>query len=329
MSAAPAPELPEKILDQAIGWLVRMQSGNVSDQTRSACARWRQADLLHEAAWQALQASERDFQRIGGLQGICGEVAIDTLERLQSARHSRRNALKLLGLGTMAGAMGGWGLNERPLSTWGADYVTGVGERRPFNLSDGTRLQLNTASAVDVQFSAQRRLINLRRGEIFIDTGNDAASPTGRREFWVHSPHARLQALGTAFAVRQLPHASRLRVEQHAVVIHSHAQQIRVEAGEEYLITAEGCRKVEGNPMHSSAWTQGQLVARRMRLRDLAAELARYRHGWLSCDPQIAELHVSGVFQLDDIDQALSAVADHLPVRIERFTSLWSRIVAR
>jgi len=38
---------------------------------------------------------------------------------------------------------------------------------------------------------------------------------------------------------------------------------------------------------------------------------------------------VSGVFQLDDIDQALSALSDSLPVRVERFTPLWTRIVAR
>lgn len=329
MSAAPSPDLPDKVLDQAITWLVRMQSGSATDQTRHACMRWRQANALHEVAWQALQASESDFHRIGGLQGVPGEVAMDTLERLHSARHSRRHALKLLGLGVVVSGMGGWGLHERPLSTWGADYVTGVGERRPFNLSDGTRLQLNTASAVDVQFSAQRRLITLRRGEIFIDTGKDMASATGRREFWVHSQHARLQALGTAFAVRQEAWGTRLRVEQNVVVIHSEAQRIRVEAGEEYLITAQGSRKVESSSINASAWTQGQLVAKRMHLRDLSTELARYRHGWLSCDPQIAELEVSGVFQLDDIDQALSALADHLPVRIERFTSLWSRIVAR
>ena len=60
-----------------------------------------------------------------------------------------------------------------------AGLATEVGERRQFLLDDGTRLQLNTASAVDVQFTAQRRLIVLRRGEIFIDTGKDAASVIG------------------------------------------------------------------------------------------------------------------------------------------------------
>ena len=32
---------------------------------------------------------------------------------------------------------------------------------------------------------------------------------------------------------------------------------------------------------------------------------------------------------MDDIDQALSALSDSLPVRVERFTPLWTRIVAR
>ena len=76
-------------------------------------------------------------------------------------------------------------------------------------------------------------------------------------------------------------------------------------------------------------WAASAVVAKRMRLDDLTAELARYRHGWLRCDPAIAQLEVSGVFQLDDIDRALSALSDSLPVRIERFTPLWTRVVAR
>lgn len=205
----------------------------------------------------------------------------------------------------------------------------GVGERRQFLLTDGTRLQLNTASTVDVQFSAQRRLITLRRGEMFIDTGKDSAAPGGRRSFWVSSRHAQLQAIGTAFAVRDEQHGTRLRVEDGVVAIYANGEPVRVAAGEEYLIDARGSHRVEISAFNASAWTRGQLVAKRMRLQDLTAELARYRHGWLHCDPVVAQLEVSGVFQLDDIDRALSALGDSLPVRIERFTPLWTRVVAR
>ncbi len=113
------------------------------------------------------------------------------------------------------------------------------------------------------------------------------------------------------------------------VAIHGRGEPVLIAAGEEYLISINDSQRVQTSTLNASAWTQGQLVAKRMRLGDLTAELSRYRHGWLRCDPAIAQLEVSGVFQLDDIDRALSALSDSLPVRIERFTPLWTRVVAR
>ncbi|WP_440465649.1 FecR domain-containing protein [Pseudomonas sp. YH-1] len=320
-------ELPDAVLDQAIGWLVRLQSGYADEQTQTACLLWRQADPIHETAWQALQSSESAFGRMAELPG---GVALDILQRLQGKRHGRRQALKVLGFGVAIGSLSGWGLRERPLATWGADYVTGVGEHQQFLLSDGTRLQLNTSSAVDVRFTAQRRTIALLRGEIFIDSGKDSEAPAGYRSLWVESRHVRLQAIGTAFAVRDEAEGTRLRVEDGIVAIHrADAQPIRVLAGEEYLILGSGTRRVEHSTMNASAWTRGQLVAKRMRMADLIEELGRYRQGWLSCDPSIAALEVSGVFQLDSIDDVLDALADSMPLRVQRFTPLWIRIVAR
>lgn len=324
MSTEPLPEVPDTVLDQAVSWLVRIESGGSHPQLMEACQRWRQADVMHEIAWQALHRSDATFQ---GLATLPKAVTRDTLERLNSNRLSRRQAIKVLGVGLIITGAGGWTLRENTLGPWGADYATGVGERRQFTLDDGTRLQLNTASAVDVQLTAQRRLITLHRGEIFIDTGKDNAAPGGRRSFWVNTTHASLQAIGTAFAVRDEQAATRLRVEDGVIAIHGNGEPVLVAAGEEYLIDANGGHRVEISALNASAWTRGQLVAKRMQLRELTAELARYRHGWLHCDPAIANLEVSGVFQLDDIDRALIALSDSLPVRIERFTPLWVRVV--
>ncbi|KSW22745.1 MULTISPECIES: FecR family protein [unclassified Pseudomonas] len=327
MNANSPDDLPDAVLDQAIGWLVRLQSGYADEYTQAACLQWRHAHPLHETAWQALQTSESAFRRLAEAPG---SVAQDALQRLQGKRHGRRQALKMLGFGVAITGLGGWGLREHSPADWASDYSTGVGERRQFLLSDGTRLQLNTSSAVDVRFSKQRRTVQLLRGEIFIDTGKDIAAPEGYRSLWVDSRHAQLQAIGTAFGVREEARGTRLRVEGGIVAIHrAGSQPIRVLAGEEYLISADGSHNVVSPAMNSSAWTQGLLVAKRMRLAELLAELARYRHGWLSCDPAIAGLEVSGVFQLDHIDQALDALGDSMPLRIQRFTPLWTRVTAR
>jgi len=43
MSRPPLPELPDNVVDQAIGWLVRIESDGANPQLLEACQRWRQA----------------------------------------------------------------------------------------------------------------------------------------------------------------------------------------------------------------------------------------------------------------------------------------------
>lgn len=60
---------------------------------------------------------------------------------------------------------------------WTSDLATATSERRSVQLPDGTRLQLNTDSAVDLDFNAQQRLITLLRGEILVACGTALSAP--------------------------------------------------------------------------------------------------------------------------------------------------------
>lgn len=325
MSAGSSPpEFAPHVLDQAIDWLVKTRSGAAPPQVFAACEQWRAADASHEAAWQALQMTESTLRQASALPG---RVALDTLAGSGRLR-SRRQALKVLGLGMLGAGAGGLLLQQQPWRSFGADYATGVGERRSFNLLDGTRLQLNTDSAADVLFTEQQRLIVLRDGEIFVRTGLDPAAASGRRPFWVHTREARLQAIGTAFDVRQESGRTRLMVEEGVVAIHlPDARPVLVQAGSEYLIAPGSAQLQPASVFNANGWVSGVLVARQMRLQDLVQELARYRHGWLQCDPAVAQLRVSGVFQLDRIDHALDGLSQSLAVCVERRTRFWTRIV--
>jgi transmembrane sensor len=71
------------------------------------------------------------------------------------------------------------------------------------------------------------------------------------------------------------------------------------------------------------AWTEGVIVADRMPLGQLVAELDRYLPGKLRCDPAVADLTISGVFPLDQPARILAAIARTLPVRVDSFTEYW------
>lgn len=339
MSAHP-PGAPAA-LDQAVQWAVRLQSGAASEAERRACAAWRRASPVNEQAWHQLTAVDQVF---GALPAGSASTARKTLEAacVTGKPTSRRHALTLLGIGALGVVSAGL---LAQLAPWRqeATYASRPGERRKLVLADGTRLQLNAQTAVDAVFTPLQRLLVLREGEIFIDTGDDADALGGKRPFWVQTAQVRLQAIGTAFSVQHLAPtsstlsaATQLHVREGAVAIHLDGKApMLARAGETWRIDAQGTAPLvrvlqpESDP---TAWLEGVLVAKQMRLDAFAAALSRHQGKPVHCEASAAALRVSGVFQLDGasaIPRALEALTATLPVRIVATNSGQPTIVLR
>ncbi|MGE8465089.1 MAG: FecR family protein [Pseudomonas putida] len=304
------------VLDQAIDWQVKLESSQHAPALCAACLAWRQADPQHEATWQALQEAQTCFAQARELPS---GVAIRTL-----GDPGRRAALKTLTLGLLGLGMAGSAVQQSPWRVSLADYSTATGERRRVQLADGTQLQLNGRSAVDVRVNQVERLIQLREGQVYVKAGHDPL----QRALCVDTAQARFQALGTAFDLCQENGRTRLTVDEGAVAILAPGRPaLRAMAGEQFLVDAADSRRVEQPTFDGSAWTRGLLITHYMPLHELAERLARQRTGWVGCDPAVAGLKVSGVFQLDDSENALRTLSHTLPVRLIWRTSLWVRIV--
>jgi transmembrane sensor len=203
---------------------------------------------------------------------------------------------------------------------------TATGERREHRLADGSVVMLDTGSALDLRYTATERRLLLRAGAIHVRTAPDPAD--AHRPFIVEMPRGTLQALGTRFSVRLdgggAPGRDRVEVFEGAVAVAPlQGPSRRVEAGEWADFGADAVQAGALPPQADAAWTRGLLVAERMRLDGLLAELARYRRGVLRCDPAAAGQIVSGVFSLDDTDATLAALQGALPVRVRRATRFW------
>lgn len=301
-------------LNQAVDWYVRLNDSQATEAQRADWQAWLAADPRHEQAWARLQNLRQRFD-----QAPQGMAAL----ALENARHSRRTALKALTMLLGAGVVGWQGYQASP---WSADYVTRVGQRRRFTLADGSRLDLNTDTRVDIRFDAGQRLIQLRQGEILVQTARDS------RPLSVQTSEGRILALGTRFSVRQVDGLTRLAVEEHAVEIRprlAELQAVRVSAGQACDFTSGGVGALRPAAASASAWTQGMLVAVDWRLDDLLAELSRHRHGYLGCSPDVAGLRLSGAFNLNDCEAALASLQDALPVQARHLTRYWVRLEKR
>lgn len=325
-----APEagpLDPQVVARAAEWVVRLQNDD-SDAARQDCAAWRAADPRHELAWQRLSAFGRD------LQAGAPPLAAATLDQARDTiRRGRRDGIKwLLGLGLTVGIAWQWrgALDDALLLPAFADLRTAAGERRTVMLADGTRLTLNTRSAVDVDIDARQRRIVLRRGEIMIATAPDAAG----RPFLVGTDHGDIAPVGTRFTVRRLDeagHPIRVAVFEGAVDIRPQrgGPAQRLHAGHQAEFIADAVQPEEALRAGDAAWTDGMLVASRMPLGEFITELARHRSGLLRCDPNAADLLVTGAFPLNDSERVLAMLEQVLPVRAEYRTRYWVTLTRR
>lgn len=306
--------IDEALLAEAADWLMRFQSGDDSPRTRRAFEQWRRQSPAHAAAWQRAETVLDTFRQVPA--GV-GRRTLDGI-----AKPGRRRAIRTLGLFAVGTPAFWLAWQHQPWAEWGADLRTATGEQKTLELADGTRLVLNTASAVDVAFTAGERRLHLVKGEILITTAQD---PSPRpRPFIVETAEGQLRPVGTRFSVRQMAGETHAAVFEGAVEITADGGRRHVlSAGEQTTFRPDDIGA--GVPVETSAalWEHGMLAARDMPLADLIAELARYRPGILRCHPTVAGLRVSGAFPLADTDASLDLLVKTRPLALRSVTRYW------
>ena len=309
----------------AAQWLVRLHAGALSPDEQQAFQSWRASDPAHAAAWQRAEL-------------VCGTLASvppALRQTADAAPPSPQRRAVLYGLaGLVAAGPALWLASQSaPWQCWRAAIRTARGEIRHMTLPDGTQLVLNTHSAIDVHFDDAARQVVLHAGEIHVATAHDGAVPA--RPFLVRSSNGAVRALGTHFSVRQggsvLAPRTQVAVSEGAVEIRpAQAPDAlrRVNAGRQGSFDERAISSLSPLTPHADGWLQGVLIAERMPLGEVLAQVARYRYGVLHCDPALAAMPVDGIFQLNDPDNILLLLQHSLPIRLVRRTRYWISVEA-
>lgn len=313
-----------RVVKQAIHWMLRVRESGASPQLQVQCEQWRSASHEHELAWQRVHSLQQEMN-LRAVPGA-GVVALHTLETSQQRLH-RRQALKLLGGVAMLGSAAWVSKDLGALDPWTSDLVTATGERRSVRLLDGSLLNLNTHTAADLAFDSRQRRVRLKHGELMLTCAEHPLGPAGR-PLRVQSQDALVEGFDGRFVVRQERDCTRVTVSHGKVAIHQpgSAGLQWVGAGEAFRVNAQGVTPVAQQNMDAGAWADGLIVTRNMRLGDFLDEVARYRHGYLGCSDDIADLRLSGVFRLEDTDKLLQLLPQTLPVNVSYRTRWWVRL---
>lgn len=205
---------------------------------------------------------------------------------------------------------------------------TAKGERRHFQLEDGTKVYLNADSKLSCRIDQQSREIWLE-GEAYFDVAKDA-----RRPFTVHALSLQVRALGTAFNVKAYPGDKRLEttlVEGLVEVTEEKhpGRKIRLQPLEKIAFQATdvdaGSNTVAAvvtpvklstpvlenadSTINETAWINNRLQFDMMRFEELAQLLERWYNVKIIIQNTKAKDYIfSGSFGTETIDQALTAL---------------------
>lgn len=304
-----------KALAEASQWHVELTGESTSQKTQ-AWQNWLSTQPENQWAWQQLERLQQQLKQLPG------ELAFNSLKpdtETQPA-NARRNLLKsIAGIGVISSSS--WlAWQYSPARLMLADHHTITGEIREVQLSDGSIVMLNSASAINVDFSPVERRINLQQGEIMIST-----SPNHDiRPFVVQTQQGLLKPLGTRFSVQQQKERTILSVFEHQVKVSlPDKQQTTCTAGNQLIFTQTTFASLEPLVEGADGWVQQKLIINDMPLDKFLDQLARYRPGVMRAEPELSKFHISGTFDLTDTDQALLAVSRLFPVSITFRSRYW------
>lgn len=325
--------LPPELCRDAAEWHERLQEDAECPALHARFLDWLAADPRHARAYAALDAA---WTRLGPAAADPRIVALRQEALAAGVRRRTPARMAAVAAAVLAVVAGGWLALAQlrvpaapPVA--GSEYHTQVGQRSSVPLADGSLIELNTDSRIEVAYEPGVRRIRLLEGQAWFQVEKDPQRP-----FVVEAGGQRITALGTAFdvrlgedqagaAVRPL-HVTLLEGKVSvqkipgalAALIRPDPPKTLLDPGETLLVGADAAVvKRKADIAKISGWREGQLVFDGDTLAAAVAEVNRYSPTQIVlADPALAGLPVSGVFKTGHARSFLETVSSHYSIRV-------------
>ena len=303
--------IPDERLAEAGVWIARLHGDGRGPEVRNGLRQWLSEDPLNARAYELVTDVWDDAEQLRRVVPL-------------AAAARSRQAPRFFYFGTAVAALIATVVVGVTLYMRGDIVATGIGEQRQVTLTDGTRIFLNTATRVVVNYADEARRVDVTKGEALFDVAKRPDWP-----FIVTAGERHVTALGTSFVVRKDQKNLVVTLVEGKVsvdpvkaapsVTGSSAPAVPQSKPGTYTLTAgQRLTFAEGTPPkidtpsieESMAWRRGQVVMNEMLLSAAAAEMNRYNNRQvITVQPEVAELSINGLFQAGDSASFANAVA--------------------
>lgn len=331
--------------EQAADWLLRLEF-EPSEATERAFRSWLESSADHMQALLEMTAVDRN------LTGLDANRTID-LERLVADLRAEGAATVVTLQEPLASHAED--SSSPPSATWAArwrvpaiaaafacvcvvlallvgprlgttSYATTIGEQRSVKLDDGSIVQLNTRSRVEVSYSDHWRDVRLIEGEALFTVEHDPDRP-----FRVITDITVVRAVGTQFNVYRRSDSTTVAVVEGRVSVsdsesgkaasHGDADPLLLSAGELAAVSNSGAVSKQAGDAVARAitWRQRQLSFDHDSLAYVAEQFNRYNKIQIQiADAEVRERQLDGVFDADQPEALLAFLALDRSLRFER-----------
>lgn len=323
------PSDDEAIAATAAAWLAQ-RDDELSPAAARDFAAWRAADPRHEAAVQRLERTWSTLQQLRDFRpAAVRHPDRDLLRARARVRPVPRWPAWAAAAAVIVAGFVWWGRVPSGAAAVQVFATAAEGyERVP--LSDGSVLELNGGTEVQVDFSGPNRHVRLRRGEAHFSVAKDAGRP-----FLVDAGGVSVRALGTAFNVRRGVREVEVLVTEGRVAVVPAAggpadtgAPLQLVANERTVIATAGAaapaaapveRVAPGRIREALAWQGPRLVFADTPLAEAAAQFNRHNAVRIElADPELGALPIGGSFRAEHAEAFLRLLESGGEIAVER-----------
>lgn len=307
--------------ETAEDWLVRMSRPRVDARDRADFEAWLEADDDHLDQYAAAKAA------MAGLEPLRFALE-DDLARMRRRLDRERRAPRWNGVLAGGGALAGIAAAVvlalpllAPAPIW-TTHESPRGRITDVALADGSRVTLDTGSAVRVAVDGKVRRVELLRGAAFFDVAHDTARP-----FQVAVADRKVIVTGTRFETRLTGDGAEVMLAQGGIALARRDAAtpgallgaLRMTPGDRAAFRVGDGRveAIRADVDAATAWRERRLVFRDAPLAEVVAEAGRYADRRLViADPALARTRVTAVLPLEGDGDLLSRMDALLPISV-------------
>lgn len=363
MSKTFSLENSNDLTTEACAWIAQLESESMKSDDLAAFKEWVQRSPAHLREIKRLAKLSSELNVLTDM-ALPLKVAAEQRRRVSilDLKVRRPNLQYLTGIICLVAVffVGSYWLDNSSVSVSEPIlYTTEIGGHREILLSDGTRLNLNTDSEIEVDYSLERRKVRLLKGEAFFEVAHNANRP-----FIVYAAETSVRAVGTAFVVHLMPKKFEVTVTEGKVELSQSvlneqvvkdsenrlADSLRdrqeatstkevpiyLEAGEkvvfdksdqiylqEELVETVSEREIK----RMLSWQDGLLDFSETPLIEVINDLRRYTPMIIEIsDPELRNLKFGGLFRTDELQALFNALETTFDIKVERVDNKHVRI---